>query len=180
FSSRRRHTRFSRDWSSDVCSSDLVMMVFTTTFAVLSQTFIEGKVVRVADGDSFTLLDSTNTQIRVRLYGVDCPEYRQDFSNVAKKFTSERIFGKFIKVEVLDVDRYDRIVALVTLPDGLILNKELLKAGLAWHYKYYDKSEEFAELERYAQDKKLGLWAQPNPVPPWEYRSLKMSQSRLY
>ncbi len=123
--------------------------LITTLFWFLSivccaQT-IQGKVIRIADGDTITILDSTNTQKRIRLYGVDCPEDGQDFSNVAKKFTSDKCFGKVVQVEVRDVDRYGRTVGVVILPDSTVLNKELLKAGLAWHYKYFDKSSEISK-----------------------------------
>src|SRR5690606_33452186 len=106
-----------------------LLFILNSFSLALSQTFISGKVVRVADGDSFTLLDESNTQIRVRLHGIDCPEYKQDFSAVAKKFTSERIFGEIVKVQVTDIDRYQRVVGIVFLPNGLKLNNELLKAG---------------------------------------------------
>lgn len=131
---------------------------------------IYGKVVRVADGDTITLLVDGTKQIKVRLYGIDCPEYKQDFSKVAKDFTAEKCFQKNVAVEVIDVDKYDRIVGMVILPNGDILNEELLKAGLAWHYKHFDKSERFAELERVAQEKKIGIWSIENPLEPWDFR----------
>lgn len=147
------------------------LLSFSFTIAV-GQTIISGRVVRVADGDTFTLLDNRNKQVRVRLYGIDCPENKQDFSQVAKKFTSDRVFEKVVKVEVRQVDRYGRIVGLVILPDGKILNEELLKAGLAWHYTYYDKTQKFARLERTAKRKKVGLWRHKKPIPPWDFRKL--------
>jgi endonuclease YncB( thermonuclease family) len=147
------------------------ILSFSFTIAV-GQTIISGKVVRVADGDTFTLLDNKNKQVRIRLYGIDCPENKQDFSQVAKKFTSDRVFGKVVKVEVQNVDRYGRIVGLVVLPDGKFLNEELLKAGLAWHYTYYDKTEKFAKLERIAKRNKVGLWRHKKPIPPWDFRKL--------
>lgn len=149
-----------------------LILYFSITIAV-GQTIISGKVVRVADGDTFTLLNEENKQVRVRLHGIDCPENKQDFSQVAKKFTLDKVFEKIVKVEVQNVDRYGRIVGLVILPDGKILNEELLKAGLAWHYTYYDKTEEFAKLERNAKRRKVGLWRHKNPIPPWDFRKIK-------
>lgn len=153
--------------------SILLSFIFSFSFTILvGQTIISGKVVRVADGDTFTLLDNKNKQIRIRLYGIDCPENKQDYSQVAKKFTSDRVFGKVIKVEVQNVDRYGRIVGLVILPDGKNLNEELLKAGLAWHYTHYDKTKEFAKLQRIAKREKRGVWRHKNPIPPWDFRKL--------
>lgn len=153
--------------------SILLSFILCFSFTILvGQTIISGKVVRVADGDTFTLLDNKNKQIRIRLYGIDCPENKQDYSQVAKKFTSDRVFGKVIKVEVQNVDRYGRIVGLVILPDGKNLNEELLKAGLAWHYTHYDKTKEFAKLQRIAKREKRGVWRHKNPIPPWDFRKL--------
>lgn len=149
-----------------------LILYFSLTIAV-GQSIISGKVVRIADGDTFTLLNEENKQVRVRLYGIDCPENKQDFSQAARKFTSDKIFEKVVKVEVKNKDRYGRVVGLVILPDGKILNEELLKAGLAWHYKYYDKTGSFAKLERLAKRGKVGLWSHKNPIPPWEFRKIK-------
>lgn len=109
------------------------------TSALLSQV-IKGKVVRVAVGDTISLLDSANNQIRIRLYGIDCPESKQDFGNVAKKFTTDYCFSKDVSVEVKDIDRFNRTVGIVWIKDTI--NLELLKAGLAWHYKHFVKSKE--------------------------------------
>lgn len=117
---------------------------------------IKGKVIRIVDGDTVTLLDSTNTQIRIRLYGIDCPENGQDFANVAKKFTSDLCFSKIITVDVKDIDRYGRTFDIVWTQDSINVNLELLKAGLAWHYKSFDKSEEFATAESLAKEQKTG------------------------
>ena len=116
------------------------------------------------------MLDSTNRQIRVRLYGIDCPENGQDFANVAKKLTSNLCFSKIVTVDVKDIDRYGRTVGVVWTLDSTNVNLELLKEGLAWHYKYFDKSEEFAQAEHIARKNKKGLWVQPNAIAPWEIR----------
>ena len=134
---------------------------------------IKGKVVRIADGDTITILDSTKTQYRVRLYGIDCPENGQDFANVAKQFTSDLCFSKIVTVDVKDTDRYGRTVGVVWTSDSINVNLALLKSGLAWHYKMFDKSKEFAQAEHLAKLFKYGLWVQPNAVRPAEYRRNK-------
>lgn len=131
---------------------------------------IYGKVVRVADGDTITLLVDGNKQVKVRLYGIDCPETKQDFSKIAKQFTSDRSIHKNVSVEVIDIDQYGRTVGIVNLPNGEILNEELLKAGLAWHYKQYDQSDRFAKLESEARKNKIGLWSIKKPLEPWLFR----------
>lgn len=146
----------------------LILLTFLSQICI-GQT-LKGKVIRISDGDTITLLDSANKQIRVRLYGIDCPENGQDFANVAKRFTAELCFGKAVTVDVKDIDRYGRTVGIVWTPDSINVNLELLHAGLAWHYKHFDQSEEFAQAEHLAKVHKKGLWVQPNAIAPWEYR----------
>jgi micrococcal nuclease len=74
-----------------------------------------------------------------------------------------------VSVKDMDTDRYGRTIGMVTI-DGINVNEELLKAGLAWHYKTYDKNPAWAKLEEEARKNKKGLWLQPNPIPPWEWR----------
>jgi micrococcal nuclease len=136
---------------------------------------ITGKVVSVADGDTFTLLVNGNRQQKIRLHGIDCPEKRQDFGQVAKEFTSKQVFGKTITVKPTDTDRYGRTIAIVLLADQISLNELLLKNGLAWHYLQYDKNPDWNKLEQTARKKKVGLWQQANAVAPWTFRHTKRS-----
>lgn len=137
---------------------------------------LSGKVVRVSDGDTITILDTTKTQTRVRLYGIDCPEIGQDFGQSAKKYVSDLIAGEIVYIEIKDIDRYGRTVGIVWTGDSLNVNLDLLKAGLAWHYKYFDKSEEFAQAEHVAKVNKIGLWKQPNAIAPWDFRRNKKTK----
>src|SRR5690606_18221182 len=116
---------------------------------------ITGKVVAVADGDTFTLLVYGNRQQKIRLHGIDCPEKRQDFGQVATDFTSKQVFGKTITVKPTDTDRYGRTIAIVLLPDQISLNELLLKNGLAWHYTQYDKNPQWKKLEQIARKNKV-------------------------
>jgi endonuclease YncB( thermonuclease family) len=134
-------------------------------------------VVGIADGDTITVLRDKE-QVRIRLYGIDCPEGGQAFGKKAKQFTSEMVFGKVVEVDHIDTDRYGRIVALVRF-DGVLLNSALVQEGLAWVYNYYCTlpfCEEWFVLQLKAKDAKRGLWADPNPIPPWEYRREKRSE----
>ncbi|NJI71956.1 thermonuclease family protein [Sphingobacterium kitahiroshimense] len=149
-----------------------IIVFFLLPLYLISQTR-KGKVVRVADGDTITILDSTNTQLRVRLYGVDAPEKGQDFSNVAKQFISDLCFSKIVSIDIKDIDRYGRTVGIVWTADSTNLNLELLRSGLAWHYKIFDNSDDFAQAEHLARINKVGLWREPNAAPPWEFRRKK-------
>ncbi len=132
----------------------------------------EGQVVGIADGDTITVRHGQTTE-RVRLYGVDCPERSQAFGQAARKFTSKAVFRQTVRVTVEDVDRYGRSVGLVEYGSGRLLNLELVQAGLAWVYVHYCRlplCEEFKAEEAQARAARRGLWADPAPVPPWEFR----------
>ncbi len=134
---------------------------------------IEGKVVSVADGDTITVLNGKE-QIKVRLHGVDAPEKAQDFGTAARTFTSEACFGKEVTVEVKDTDRYGRKVGIVTLPDGRVLNHELVKAGLAhWYEAYAAKDATLKGLQEEAKSAKRGVWSRSDTVAPWDFRKEK-------
>jgi micrococcal nuclease len=129
----------------------------------------KGRVVSVLDGDTIEVLHGRRAE-RIRLYGIDCPESHQDFGSKAKQFTSEWVFNKIVGVEPVDTDRYGRTVAWVWV-HGKCLNKELVRAGLAWHYKRYaPDNSELEKLEVEARYEKIGIWSVENPVPPWEFR----------
>ncbi len=127
------------------------------------------RVVSITDGDTIKVLND-GKQETIRLHGVDCPEGRQPFGSRAKQFTSSLAFGKRVKVIVRDHDRYGRTVAEVILPDGKSLNRELVRSGFAWHFRRYSDDPVLAQLETQARAARLGLWADPDPIPPWDWR----------
>ena len=136
---------------------------------------LEGKVVKLADGDSITVLDSDNVQHKIRLAGIDTPERKQPFGMVAKKFLSNKIANETVCVGWYKEDRYQRLVGVVLFNDEDV-NLSLVKAGLAWHYKAYQKEqsesdrEEYAEAESAARKQRIGLWKDKDAVAPWEWR----------
>lgn len=148
----------------------LLVLLLPLFFSVQLLAQTEGKVVAVADGDTFTLLTEDKEQVKVRLYGIDCPERRQAFGQVAKDFTSEAVFGQWVRLSREGKDRYGRTVAIVELEDGRILNEMLLQAGLAWHYKRYDKNPDWAKMEIRARQKRIGLWKDKYAIAPWDFR----------
>ena len=134
---------------------------------------IVGRVVGISDGDTIKVLVDKQ-EVKIRLHGIDCPETGQPFGKAAKQFTSAQCFGKDVVVEVIDIDRYKRTVGVVLLLDGTIVNHEIVRAGLAWWYKQYAPVDETIEgLEKEAKEAKRGLWADKNPIPPWDWRKGK-------
>lgn len=128
-----------------------------------------GRVVRILDGDTIEVFDGATAR-RVRLHGVDCPERNQPYGTRARQFTAGLAFGQNVTVIVRDRDRYGRIVGEVILPDGRNLNRELVASGYAWWYRQYSRDLRLAVLEWMARWRKRGLWQDPQPVPPWEWR----------
>ncbi|MBP7866199.1 MAG: thermonuclease family protein [Acidobacteria bacterium] len=130
---------------------------------------LRGKVTRVIDGDTVEVLVERRP-LRVRLHGVDCPEKGQAFGTRAKQETSRLCFGLDVVVVPRDRDAYGRTVADVVLPDGRVLNRELVRAGMAVWYRKYADDPELERLEREARAARRGLWSQANPEAPAAWR----------
>jgi micrococcal nuclease len=131
-----------------------------------------GKIISIIDGDTYELLDNDNKTIRIRMEGIDAPEKGMPFCNVAKKYLSSLCFGKKIILDGNKKDRNGRIIAYSYLGDSTELSHEMVKAGLAWHFKKYSSDSSLANLEIEARNLGLGLWKDKNPIPPWEIRKL--------
>lgn len=138
----------------------------------------EGRVVGVADGDTITVLDSTNTQHKIRLSGIDAPEKKQAYGQRSKESLSALVFDKPVTVETNKRDRYGREVGKV-LVNGMDANLEQVTRGFAWHYKAYEREQPendrklYAFAESEAKAARRGLWADANPVQPWDFRYQK-------
>jgi len=152
----------------------LTVAALLATAPVLADT-LQGRVVGVADGDTVTVLDSSNTQWKIRLIGIDAPEKRQAFGSRSKESLSSLVFNKSVSVEYSKRDKYGRTVGKI-LVDGVDANLEQVKAGMAWHYKKYqgeqspDDRATYAHAEDNARGGKLGLWIDAEPMPPWDWR----------
>lgn len=137
--------------------------------------FVEGEVVAIADGDTLTVLDRDKRQHRVRLLGIDAPEGSQDFGERSRQSLADLVFRKRVHVIVPKLDRYGRKLGKVALGTTDV-NLEQLRAGMAWYYRQYeadvfkDDRAVYDRAEREAKAAKRGLWADPRPTPPWEFR----------
>lgn len=146
----------------------LFLILISSLFADLT-----GKVVGVSDGDTLKVLTEAKETVKIRLYGIDCPEKKQPFGQVAKQFASDRIFGKEVTVKEKAKDRYGRTVGVVFHDGDKCLNYEIVEAGLAWCYRHYNKDPKIEALEAKARGLKVGLWQDSAPVPPWDWRKNK-------
>lgn len=139
---------------------------------------IEGRVTNVSDGDTLQVTDHLGTKVKVRLYGIDAPETAkgnklgQPYGTESHQALQTKVMGQEVHLEVLDIDKYRRLVALVWRA-GRNLNLEMVAEGHAWAYrKYLDGiyRTEFVDAENQAQKTRRGLWQHRDPQPPWEYR----------
>lgn len=153
-----------------------LLIVLSLSFATLAYSeTVNGRVVAVADGDTLTILDVANTQIKIRLAAIDAPEKTQAFGNHAKQQLSDLCFSKNATLKVVSNDRYGRKVGDVYCA-GTNANLEMVKSGLAWVFRKYDKGFEYLYAsEEEARTAKRGLWAEPNPIAPWDWRKSKRS-----
>lgn len=128
------------------------------------------KVVSISDGDTFRGLTKDNEEIKFRIYGIDAPERHQAFGKRSTQYLADLVFGKTVGIKVQKTDYFGRLVVWVYTPDGKDVSAEMLKDGMAWHFKKYDKSDEYALLENDARLKRVGLWADKKPIAPWRFR----------
>ena len=161
----------------------LILLVLLVTLAFLGAAWLivqpclaadyTGKVVAVIDGDTIEVLHHQHPE-RIRLSGIDCPEKGQAFGKRARQAASDLAFGKQVTVQTHGYDKYTRTLGDVLLPDGTNVNQELVKQGWCWWYRKYAPGDLGLEkLEQEARAAKKGLWADPQPVPPWEWRKRK-------
>lgn len=132
----------------------------------------EARCVGVSDGDTITVRAEGKPQAKIRLYGIDAPESKQDFGRRAKEHLASLVAGEIVDVDVRSTDRNGRLVAVIRMGQ-ININEEMLAAGLAWVYPKYCKSKfctRWRELEDEARGQRMGLWSQPAPIPPWEWR----------
>jgi endonuclease YncB( thermonuclease family) len=129
-----------------------------------------GPVIRVLDGDTIEVLHKKHPE-RIRLSGIDCPEKGQPFEEKAKHAMSALVLGKEVKVQIHGKGKDRHTLADVVLSDGTNVNKMLVAEGWCWWYpKYALQNRELKRIESEARVGKRGLWADPYPVPPWEWQ----------
>jgi endonuclease YncB( thermonuclease family) len=156
-------------------SSFSVLCLLLVGCGIAAAETITGLVVGVSDGDTITVLDEQNHQHKIRLASIDAPEKRQDFGNRSKQSLSDLAYRRQADVETGKTDRYGRQVGKVIV-NGMDVNFEQVRRGMAWHYKAYEREQSVADRQAYAGAENIarvarkGLWALPSPVAPWEFR----------
>ena len=151
----------------------LLLSLIISTSAHSSPNSFTGRTIDVADGDTITVLNQNNESIKIRLAGIDCPEGSQVHGDKAKKFTVSMVSGKHVRILPDTIDRYGRTVAMVLI-NGVNLNEQIVSHGHGWVFRKYctaDYCNDWLKLEETARDAGIGLWADRNPQPPWDWRA---------
>ena len=165
-------TSFSKIFRRLICLVLLCVPAFAAEF--------KGLVVAVSDGDTIRVLDAQKMQHKIRLDGIDAPETGQAYGTQSKKYLSNLIAGKAVRIVYTEKDRYGRILGTVFVGDKNI-NLMVIEAGYAWHYVYYAKNKlDYAAAEARAKKARRGLWADTvPPMPPWDYRKAKKTKQNI-
>jgi endonuclease YncB( thermonuclease family) len=152
-----------------------VLLLLILIFTLPAHTYgWSGKVIEVIGGDHITVLRD-QTPVKIYLYGIVCPEMEQPFGTKAKQFTADMVLGKTVTVERMGRDRDGQTVAIVAI-ERQLLNEELVRAGYAW--VWFQHCHEMIchiwhDLLVKAKIDRRGLWAEPKPIPPWQFRRAK-------
>jgi len=134
-----------------------------------------GVVVSVVDGDTVIVLVDRKP-VRVRLADIDAPEKAQAFGNRAKQILSSAVYQRSVVVQTSGTDRYGRMIGTIR-EGGRNINRLMVEQGMAWAYRKYLVDRSFLDVEASARSSRAGLWIDPNPVPPWEWRASKRDAS---
>lgn len=151
------------------------LLLVNVALSSAQQTLI-GYVVKIVDGDTYDILVGKATY-RIRMAGIDAPERGMPFSKDAKQHLAAMCFNKKIKITFDKLDRNNRVIAFSYLEDGRELSYEMIKAGFAWHFLKYSHDAVFNQLEQQARLNKAGLWFDPHPIAPWDYRKQKRNRT---
>lgn len=134
------------------------------------------KVIGVMDGDTLNCLTANKEQVRIRLANIDAPEKAQAFGSKARQKLSELAFSQVVLASVQDTDRYGRQIAEIYTYDqnGNVqmpsVNYQMVQSGLAWAYERYLRDKAYLTAQQQAQANKMGLWVEPNPIKPEDFR----------
>jgi len=155
------------------------LLLLITGPVQLPETVIAARIVGITDGDTTRALTPDNQLLRIRLKNIDAPEKSQAFGQASKQNLSQYIFGRDVELHIFGQDRYGRTLAVIML-DGVDINLQQVKDGYAWVYTRYigestqDVQARYLGAEAEAKESRRGLWNDPDPVPPWEWRHLKV------
>jgi micrococcal nuclease len=130
------------------------------------------RVLSVDEGDKLTISHRGRDQV-IHLRDIDCPELKQPYGKEAKHVTAAFVGGREVIVRGLHRNRQGRTTAEVLLQDGRNVGYELVKEGLAWARPETAGGQSLVDTERVSRAEGRGLWSEPHPVPPWQWKVKK-------
>lgn len=133
-----------------------------------------GTVVGVSDGDTISVLKDRE-KVKVRLVEIDAPEKGQAYGNRSKQALSALVHGKQVEIKEHGTDRYGRTLGRI-YQSGLDVNAEMVRRGMAWVYVKYAKDQGLYQIQAEAREQRRELWADKEPVPPWEWRRARKTE----
>lgn len=161
----------------------LLSLVLLISGSVWASTLIPGNVIAISDGDTITLLTPEKQQLKIRLVGIDSPEKKQAYGTKARDHLAAYVFQQEVEVDIRKKDQYGRSLGVIYF-GGKDINQLMIRDGYAWFYKHYAKEQpkeealRYAESEREARTQGKGLWADPHPIAPWDFRKLAKQSAR--
>lgn len=138
---------------------------------------LRGRVVGVADGDTLTVLLEHQQSVKVRLAEIDAPEKTQAFGRRSKESLAALCFGRAAVIEDKGRDRYGRVIGRTSCA-GIDASGEQVRRGMAWVFDRYATDLSLYTLQDEAKADRRGLWRDPAPVPPWDYRAASRHRHR--
>jgi endonuclease YncB( thermonuclease family) len=157
-------------------SISLAAILLAWVLSALAET-LTGRVVGVTDGDTLTLLDGSRTQYKIRIAGIDAPERKQPYGERSRQHLATLAFGKEATADCYKRS-YEREVCTVYVGDEDV-GMAQIDAGMAWWFRRYANEQppqqriDYESAEDRAAADRAGLWQDPNPVPPWEWRKAR-------
>ena len=170
---------FSARKAQKITSNFLILQILLLTSSAYAGRTMDGMVRAVYDGDTVLLTTREESRLKVRLYGIDAPETRkpdkpgQPYGDISRRTLMYKIMGRRVTAEIVDIDQYKRAVAVIRY-EGRDINREMVAEGMAWAYRQYLQgayASEYIGAESLARSRRAGLWQEPNPQPPWEFRN---------
>lgn len=150
-----------------------ILLLVLAVNSSLAQAPVQGKVIKIVDGDTYDILLANNTTKRIRLEGIDAPERGMRFYKSAKNHLAGLCFGLRVTIKPTGKDRYGRTLARTYLPTGKEIGLLMIEAGYAWHFKKYSTDMQLANTEIIAQKRRAGLWVDKKPISPWDWRKVR-------
>ena len=156
----------------------LLGLALALAVPTVAQAGFSAKVVAVHEGDRLTIYHDGRKAV-IFLKGIDCPELNQPYGKKAKQVMQAYVGSREVVIQSIERDRQGQVLAEVFLQDGRNVAQELVKEGLAWSRGGTAAGQSFDDDEQLARAAKAGLWADPNPVPPWKWKAPKKTSRKF-